>query len=44
MVLDECPRLTNEKKIISNAIDVSTEWALRSKKEFNNAKKKLYLE
>tara|TARA_B100001029_G_scaffold166572_1_gene159110 strand:- start:89 stop:1219 length:1131 start_codon:yes stop_codon:yes gene_type:complete len=40
MVLDECPRLTNEKKIISNAIDVSTEWALRSKKEFNNAKKK----
>ena len=27
MVLDECPRLTNDKKIIANAIDVSTEWA-----------------
>ena len=33
MVLDECPKLTNDKKIISKAIDVSTDWALRSKKE-----------
>ena len=40
MVLDECPKLTNDKKIISNAIDVSTEWAKRSKIEFNNSDKK----
>ena len=40
MVLDECPKLTNDKKIISNAINVSTEWAKRSKIEFNNADKK----
>ena len=40
MVLDECPKLTNDKKILSNAINVSTEWAKRSKKEFNNSDKK----
>ena len=40
MVLDECPRLTNDKKIIANAIDVSTEWAKRSKIEFKDANKK----
>ena len=40
MVLDECPKLTNDKKILSKAIDVSTNWAKRSKTEFgnNNAK------
>ena len=27
MVLDECPKLTRDKKILSNAIDVSTHWA-----------------
>ncbi len=36
MVLDECPKLTTDKKIISKAIDVSTHWAKRSKIEFNN--------
>ena len=36
MVLDECPKLTKDKKIISKAIDVSTEWAKRSKVEFLN--------
>jgi len=40
MVLDECPKLTNDKKIIAKAIDISTDWAKRSKKEFNNADKK----
>tara|TARA_Y100000590_G_scaffold363688_1_gene421477 strand:- start:4036 stop:5151 length:1116 start_codon:yes stop_codon:yes gene_type:complete len=40
MVLDECPKLTNDKKIISNAIDVSTNWAMRCKNEFNNENKK----
>ncbi len=40
MVLDECPKLTNDKKLIAGAIDVSTNWAKRSKIEFNNAKNK----
>ncbi len=40
MVLDECPKLTKDKKIISNAIDVSTSWAKRCKIEFGRNKKK----
>tara|TARA_B100001057_G_C22751446_1_gene911962 strand:+ start:206 stop:1321 length:1116 start_codon:yes stop_codon:yes gene_type:complete len=40
MVLDECPKLTNDKKILSNAIDVSTNWAKRCKIEFGNDKSK----
>ena len=40
MVLDECPKLTEDKKILSNAIDVSTNWAKRSKLEFGNDKSK----
>ncbi len=40
MVLDECPKLTKDKKIISNAINVSTNWAKRSKIEFGNDKSK----
>jgi len=40
MVLDECPKLTTDKKILSNAIDVSTHWAKRSKTEFGNDKSK----
>ena len=40
MVLDECPKLTKDKKILSNAIDVSTEWAKRCKIEFGNNKSK----
>ena len=36
MVLDECPKLTKDKKILSNAIDISTDWAKRSKVEFGN--------
>ena len=40
MVLDECPILTQDKKILSNAIHVSTEWAKRSKIEFGNDKSK----
>ncbi len=40
MVLDECPKLTNDKKILSNAIDVSTYWAKRSKIEFGSTKTK----
>ncbi len=40
MVLDECPKLTNDKKILSKAIDVSTNWAKRSKIEFGNDRSK----
>ena len=40
MVLDECPKLTMDKKIISKAIDVSTDWAKRSKIEFGDEKNK----
>ncbi len=34
MVLDECPKLTNDKKILSKAIETSTNWAKRCKIEF----------
>ena len=40
MVLDECPKLTIDKKILSKAINVSTHWAKRSKIEFGNDKSK----
>ena len=40
MVLDECPKLTTDKKTLSKAINVSTEWAKRSKIEFGNNKSK----
>ena len=39
MVLDECPKLTREKKIIQSN-KVSTEWAKRCKIEFGNDKSK----
>ena len=40
MVLDECPKLTRDKKILSDAINLSTLWAKRCKIEFGNNKKK----
>ena len=40
MVLDECPKLTTDKKTLSKAIEVSTHWAKRCKTEFGNNKKK----
>jgi queuine tRNA-ribosyltransferase len=40
MVLDECPKLTSDKKILQGAIDISTHWAKRCKIEFGNQKKK----
>ena len=43
MVLDECPKLTNDKKIIHNSLKLSYSWARRSKNEFgNNPKKALF--
>ena len=40
MVLDECPKLTNDKKILKEAVRVSTHWAKRCKVEFGNNKSK----
>ena len=43
MVLDECPKLTNDKKKLSKSVKLSTKWAERSKHEFgNNSKKALF--
>ena len=43
MVLDECPKLSNNKKKISESIKLSHNWAIRSKNEFgNNSKKALF--
>ena len=40
MVLDECPKLTDNKKILSKAIDISSHWAERCKIEFGQDKSK----
>tara|TARA_B110000438_G_C15770000_1_gene631424 strand:- start:117 stop:1229 length:1113 start_codon:yes stop_codon:yes gene_type:complete len=43
MVLDECPKLSNNKKIILESLKLSLNWAKRSKDEFgNNPKKALF--
>ena len=43
MVLDECPKLTNNKTKISKSLYLSQNWAVRSKNEFgNNPKKGLF--
>jgi queuine tRNA-ribosyltransferase len=38
MVLDECPRLTNDKDKLTSAIETSTTWAKRCKVEFGSNK------
>jgi queuine tRNA-ribosyltransferase len=40
MVLDECPKLTNDKKKLKESLTLSSHWAERSKKEFGINKKK----
>ena len=40
MVLDECPKLSREKKKIHESLKLSTEWAKRSKEEFSYDPKK----
>jgi len=40
MVLDECSKLTIDKNIISKSLNLSAKWALRSKIEFGENKKK----
>ena len=43
MVLDECPKLNNDKKKINDSLNLSLKWAERSKKEFGyNPKKALF--
>ena len=37
MVLDECPKLTNDKNKLSKSIKLSAKWAERSKQEFGNS-------
>ena len=40
MVLDECPKLSLDKKKIHNSLKLSHDWAQRSKNEFGNEPKK----
>ena len=40
MVLDECPKLTNDRDVLQSAINISTNWAKRCKVEFGNNKNK----
>ena len=43
MVLDECPKLTSDKQRLSKSINLSLNWAKRSKSEFGqNSKKALF--
>ncbi len=43
MVLDECPKLTNDKNKIKQSLEISNNWAVRSKIEFGiNPKKALF--
>jgi len=43
MVLDECPKLTKDKNILSKSLKLSHNWAKRSKTEFGyNPKKALF--
>jgi queuine tRNA-ribosyltransferase len=40
MVLDECPKLTNNKNIIAKSLELTQNWAERSKIEFGSDPKK----
>ena len=43
MVMDECPKKTNDYKLIENSMELSTYWANRSKKAFGlNHQKALF--
>ncbi|MDC6465748.1 tRNA guanosine(34) transglycosylase Tgt [Pelagibacteraceae bacterium] len=43
MVLDECPKMTNDKNKIKRSLEISHDWAKRSKDEFGlNPKKALF--
>ena len=34
MVMDECPKISNDKKLINDSMNLSIDWARRSKNEF----------
>ena len=36
MIMDECPKKTNDYKIIEKSVDLSTYWAKRSKNAFGS--------
>ena len=40
MVLDDCPKLTNDKNLLKKSLDTSLYWAKRCKIEFGNNKRK----
>ena len=40
MVLDVCPKLTSDRSVLLEAIEISTDWAKRCKVEFGNNKRK----
>ena len=43
MIFDECPEYTNDKSRVKKSVDLSIEWAKRSKKEFGvNPEKMLF--
>ena len=43
MVFDECPKYSKEKRMIKDSMNLSTRWAIRSKKEFGiNSNKMLF--
>ena len=43
MVMDECPKKTNDYKKIKESMELSMDWAVRSKNEFgNNPQKALF--
>jgi len=43
MIMDECPKKTTEKEVITKSLDLSTYWAQRSKKAFGqNSQKALF--
>ena len=45
MIMDECPRKSNDYDLIKKSMDLSLYWAERSKKAFgSNPHKALYLE
>ena len=44
MIMDECPRKSNDYELIKKSMDLSLYWAERSKKAFGKIHTKLYLE
>ena len=43
MIFDECPEYTNDKSRVKKSVDLSIEWAKKSKKELRLILKKCFL-